>query len=166
MRQPYVVARDGRRFACRPIGALVFVVDDHGRTLLLCDPRAPGAWCVPGGAIEHGETVLAGAWREAKEELGGEIALRPIGVVHTHSFTYEPELPLLVSVSYLFAFEGGTIEPGSDLAGARFRWCTLTELEDEANRISVPKGQRWLFRRAVELHRLYRNAQVGLEKSG
>lgn len=38
--------------------------------LLRNDPKHPGAWGLPGGKIESGETLLGGMERECTEELG------------------------------------------------------------------------------------------------
>lgn len=45
---------------------------DTGRYLYLLrnDPKHPGAWGLPGGKIESGETLLGGMERECTEELG------------------------------------------------------------------------------------------------
>jgi 8-oxo-dGTP diphosphatase len=38
--------------------------------LMRSDPKHPGAWGLPGGRAEPGETLLAAMHRECKEELG------------------------------------------------------------------------------------------------
>lgn len=38
--------------------------------LLRNDPKHPGAWGLPGGKVEDGETLLGGMERECTEELG------------------------------------------------------------------------------------------------
>lgn len=38
--------------------------------LLRNDPKHPGAWALPGGKVEPGETLLGGMERECTEELG------------------------------------------------------------------------------------------------
>lgn len=54
--------------------AAVVVYDDRGRVLLTRDADWDG-WVFPGGMIEHGERLLAGARREAREETGLEPAI-------------------------------------------------------------------------------------------
>ena len=62
---------------CLEIGALKavgvwFRSQDTGRYLYLLrsDPKHPGAWGLPGGKVETGETLLGGMERECVEELG------------------------------------------------------------------------------------------------
>lgn len=49
-----------------------FLSRSTGRYLYLLrnDPKHPGAWGLPGGKIEAGETLLGGMERECIEELG------------------------------------------------------------------------------------------------
>lgn len=49
-----------------------FRSSNTGRYLYLLrnDPKHPGAWGLPGGKIEDGETLLGGMERECTEELG------------------------------------------------------------------------------------------------
>lgn len=49
-------------FLCRSTGRYLY--------LLRNDPKHPGAWGLPGGKIEVGETLLGGMERECVEELG------------------------------------------------------------------------------------------------
>jgi len=55
------------------VGAIVF--DSRGRVLLICRGQPPkvGAWSVPGGRLEPGESLAACCVREVLEETGIEI---------------------------------------------------------------------------------------------
>ena len=54
------------------IGVGVIVTDPAGRVLLghRTKPTEPATWCLPGGAVEAGETFEAAAARELAEETG------------------------------------------------------------------------------------------------
>jgi 8-oxo-dGTP diphosphatase len=57
-------------------GLLVVNQDDDGVTRVLLQHRSAEVqhgltWGIPGGALEHDETPLRGAFREAREELSG-----------------------------------------------------------------------------------------------
>jgi ADP-ribose pyrophosphatase YjhB (NUDIX family) len=56
----------------RPELCVGAVVVDDGRLLLVRRGRPPGAgrWSVPGGRVEHGETVCEAVVREVAEETG------------------------------------------------------------------------------------------------
>ncbi|HEX3953398.1 MAG TPA: NUDIX hydrolase [Stellaceae bacterium] len=64
--------RAARRYPDRPIVAVLAVVMRDDRALLVQRAQQPnaGRWGFPGGVLELGETVFAGAMRELKEETG------------------------------------------------------------------------------------------------
>jgi ADP-ribose pyrophosphatase YjhB (NUDIX family) len=165
--QPFISNQSGtRRFACSPVALQAIVVSPEETTLLLASPtrRPDGAWQVASGALEAGETILEGVWREAREELGPEIRLRPLGAVHVHTFHYDEQVPYMIAIYYLFAYEGGPVQPGDDMHGSQFRWWSLAELEDEqANIFIPPPRQRWILRRAIELYRTWHTQTVELQ---
>ncbi|MGC4000440.1 MAG: RNA pyrophosphohydrolase [Anaeromyxobacter sp.] len=53
----------------RPSAGLL-VTDGAGRVLALERRKVPGAWQLPQGGIDPGESAEAGAWRELQEETG------------------------------------------------------------------------------------------------
>lgn len=71
-----------RRDRVQAVGAVVH--DDRGRLLLVLRGREPaaGAWSIPGGKVEPGETRAAAVRREVLEETGLLVTvLEPVGVV-------------------------------------------------------------------------------------
>lgn len=70
---------------------------DDGMYLLVQEkqPKVYGLWNLPSGHVEKGETIEAGAAREAKEETGYEVVIQDeVGIYHEtvespirHAFT-------------------------------------------------------------------------------
>jgi 8-oxo-dGTP diphosphatase len=163
MKQPTITDSTGqRKFSCFPAGVGAFILDQQERILVLSPPSSPGSWEIVSGAVEAGETLLEGVLREIREELGEGIRVRPLGVLHAYTFPYDERAQYLVSVMWLFEYEGGEITPGDDMAGAVVRWVTAEEVERGELSIEVPTDLPWLFGRAVSLYRLLRD-QPGVE---
>ncbi len=92
----YIESEARRRFCCESCGAIHYenprvvssvIVEHGGRTLLqqrAMDPRR-GYWTFPGGFLEVGETPEEGALREAKEEVGLEVALTGLQGVYART---------------------------------------------------------------------------------
>lgn len=64
----------------RPLLGAVFAVWKDGRVLLAQRDNLPfeGAWSLPGGTVEAGETIEQAALRELEEETG--VVAKPIGL--------------------------------------------------------------------------------------
>ena len=155
--QPHVITENGkRRFACFPAAVLVYIIDDQERFLMLSNPKRR-RWEVVNGALEAGETLLEGALREAAEEAGPQVRLRPLGVVHINNFHYDRNARFMFSVGYLAAYQGGQVEPGDDMRGSQYRWFSLDELQEIGDQILVPVDSSWQLKRALELYRLWIN---------
>jgi 8-oxo-dGTP pyrophosphatase MutT (NUDIX family) len=58
------------------LGVKALVLDQEGRVLLVKHTYQPG-WHLPGGRVEKGESALAGAQRELREETGLDCTDRP-----------------------------------------------------------------------------------------
>ena len=77
------------------LGAIVAIIE-NGK-VLLTQREDFEVWCLPGGAVEDGETVAEAAIREAREETGVEVELTslvgvysrlsPFGDIHGMLFT-------------------------------------------------------------------------------
>jgi ADP-ribose pyrophosphatase YjhB (NUDIX family) len=99
------------------------VLVHEGRVLLIRRGKEPlrGRWVVPGGTVEHGETLHDALVREVREETGltvrpGEVVLvfdrilREAGEVVYH----------YVIVDYLCEYVSGTPQAGSDAEAVAF----------------------------------------------
>ena len=103
------------------------MIANRGRLLVLCRAPGmtyrPGAWDLPGGHLQLGETAEACLLREIKEETGLEVAVeRLLGV---HSMVSEPYLQALYACR-LKLYQPVILRPDEHTA---HRWATIEELE-------------------------------------
>lgn len=104
----------------RTISAASAVISDGaGRVLLIQRGTEPdlGAWSVPGGKLEPGETFETAAAREALEETGLQVAIGEM--------LWQVEVPAGVDATYRIrdfsaTVIGGALHPGDDAADARW----------------------------------------------
>ncbi|EGM68861.1 NUDIX hydrolase [Shewanella sp. HN-41] len=61
------------------------IINDVGQVLLLKANYGNGAWGLPGGALEPGETIHEALLRECREELGQEVKVHYLSGVYYHS---------------------------------------------------------------------------------
>jgi 8-oxo-dGTP pyrophosphatase MutT (NUDIX family) len=160
---PTMNSVNGRTFACFPAAVLAFIINEQEQFLMLdATPRRNG-WEVVSGALEANETVLAGVLREVREELGEEIRVRPLGSLHISTFRYDDNVPFMLSLNYLLAYEGGAVIPGDDMKNCPYGWFTLAELTSGQVPVSIPvPGMEWLLPRAVELYRSWRGQDAAM----
>jgi ADP-ribose pyrophosphatase YjhB (NUDIX family) len=156
VRQPIITDTSGREFACFPAAVLVFIVNEEEEILLLSPPNREGEWEIVKGALEAEETILEAALRETREEVGPDVRVRPLGTVHALTIHYDENVPAMVSLFFLLAYEGGQVCPGDDMAGSRFRWWSLEELAEKEAQVRVP-SEWWIIERALDLYRLWKN---------
>ena len=158
-------------FETHPAAVVVPIVNRCEELLLLESPRRPGWWEPVNGAVEKEETLLEAALREVREEVGPDLRVRPLGVVHASTFAYDAQVTHMISVTYLMAYVDGVPRPGDDMRGSRFQWATLDEIASQALRLVPPFDQAWLRHRTLELFRLWEPAtdaplQLGLPETG
>jgi len=80
------------------------------------DPEA-GAWCLPAGFMEYGETPERCAVRELREETG--IAARLTGLFGVYSGLDDPRARTVL-ILYTAERTGGRLKPGDDASDARY----------------------------------------------
>jgi 8-oxo-dGTP diphosphatase len=156
--QPFMTSiRGKRRFACSAVAVQAIIVNTDERLLLLSSPvkNRPGEWQVVSGGLEAAETVLDGTLREVKEEAGAQVQVRPLGVVHVQTFHYDVQVPYMIGIYYLLAYEGGKIEPGDDMRDSDYRWWSLEELA-ASQVLFHPSTHLWMLQRAVALYRYWK----------
>lgn len=153
-----IAASGGRLFETHPAAVVVPVVNRHEEILLFESPLRPGWWEPVNGAVDARETLLDAALREVREEVGPDLQVRPLGVVHASTFAYDAVVTHMISITYLMAYEDGAPRPGDDMHGSRVKWATIDEIESHGLRLVPPLDQEWLRRRTIDLFRLWEPA--------
>ena len=162
--QPKTSSETGdRQFSCFPAAVLAIILNDQEQTLMLTSKVRPDQWEVVSGALEANETVLDGVLREINEELGDDIQVQPVGVIHAQTFPYDRAIPDMISIVFVIHYKSGRVQPGDDMADSGHQWFDLSELITGNIDIIVPSGQFWLFKRAVETFRLWKDSPVDLQ---
>jgi len=156
--QPTITTGSGRVLPTYPAAVLAYVIDEQERILMLSSPNSNNGWEPPNGAMDADETPLQAAIRELAEEAGPDVRARPLGVCHAVGFAYDQGAPNMISLSFVFAYAGGAVEPGDDMRGSKVKWATVDEIESHTMRIIAPRDTPWVFRRAVECYRLWKDA--------
>ncbi len=81
------------------LSAHAVITDDESRVLLLRATYADLAWGLPGGALDHDETVPAALRRECLEELGLAVEILYLSGIYyhagprSHAFIFRCALP-------------------------------------------------------------------------
>ncbi len=112
---------DSRRYPSRPIvGVGAVVLMDDRRVVLVKRKFEPlaGQWSLPGGGLEVGESLEAGAAREVLEETGLIVHVGPVIEVFDRILVDEGgDVEYhFVLVDYLCRPAGGALAAGSDVA--------------------------------------------------
>ncbi len=102
-----------------PVPAAGVILTRPGEVLLVKRRYAPraGAWCVPAGFMEHGETPERCARRELREETG--LVVRLTGLFGVYAGLDDPRARTVL-ILYTGRRAGGRLVPGDDALDARF----------------------------------------------
>ena len=105
------------------VGVGGIVVDEQGRVLLIERGNEPmkGAWTIPGGLVELGESLEQATRREIAEETGLEVQI--LGLVELLDRIYKENEAVryhYVIADYLCRATGGTLRANDDAADARW----------------------------------------------
>jgi mutator protein MutT len=120
-----------REYPERPLVGVGAVIVEAGRVVLVrraAEPMA-GQWSIPGGLLELGETLRAGAAREALEETGLQVEAGEVLEVLDRIVPDASGKPRYhyVLIDFLCRCIGGELIAGGDAAEAR--WVRESELE-------------------------------------
>uniref|UniRef100_A0A7V4LC76 NUDIX domain-containing protein n=1 Tax=Desulfobacca acetoxidans TaxID=60893 RepID=A0A7V4LC76_9BACT len=126
------------------VGAVIF----RGEEVLLVrrgqEPQK-GAWSLPGGLVEVGESLTGALHREVLEETGLRVTILGLTAVLERIYR-DPEggVPYhYILVDFACDYAGGELTPASDITGARF--VSLAELDG----LELPEFTAQVIRRAV-----------------
>jgi len=110
------------------VGVGVLLVDAQGRVLLTLRNRAPeaGCWSIVGGKLDFLETLEECAVREAREEVGLEVAIRSLLCVTDHCLPQENQH--WVSPAYLAQILAGEAENCEPEKTVAVQWFSLDDL--------------------------------------
>ena len=109
-------------FPKRPVPAVGAIVFRDGAVLLVKRGAEPnrGRWSLPGGSLEIGETVEAGAVRETREETGVDV--QPLRVLDVRDFIERKDGEVrwhYVLIDVLCEYLRGDPFPATDAENAR-----------------------------------------------
>jgi 8-oxo-dGTP diphosphatase len=116
--------RNDRLYPSRPLVGVGAVVWDGQRVLLIRrdQPPAKGAWSVPGGLVELGESAEDAVRREVKEEAGIDVEVGPIlGLFEPVEFDDDGRIRYhFIVIDFLAHYRSGVLRSGDDAAAARW----------------------------------------------
>jgi ADP-ribose pyrophosphatase YjhB (NUDIX family) len=119
-----------REYPKRPIVGLGAVVISPQGLLLIKRGNRPrmGAWSLPGGAQDLGETINEGIIREVKEETGLDVeVLEIVDVVDLINRDLDGRIKYHYTlIDACVVVTGGTLKAGSDAMDAQ--WFSMTEI--------------------------------------
>lgn len=122
---------DVRRHPPRPIVSVggVVIRDDRVALVQRRHPPLQGAWSLPGGVVDVGETLESAVAREVYEETGLVVDVGPVVEVldRIHRDDHGRVEYHYVIIDYLCAWREGELASASDAAAAQ--WVTVADLD-------------------------------------
>lgn len=114
-----------RHYPSKPmVGVGAVILAEDGRVVLVKRRHEPlaGQWSLPGGMLELGESLEAGAAREVFEETGLVVTVGPVVEVFDRILLDDVGRVRyhFVLVDYVCEIRGGRLEAGSDVEAATF----------------------------------------------
>ena len=113
-----------RLYPDHPLAGVGAVIFKDEKVLLVRRGQEPakGAWTLPGGLVEVGETLSAAITREVAEETGLTVRLLGIAAVLERIFPDDAGKIAYhyVLIDFLCDYLAGELQPGSDITAARF----------------------------------------------
>lgn len=101
------------------------VCDSSGRVLMVQE-HGSGLWDLPGGGLEHGESIEAALRREFREELAAEITInskRPVVIPTWNTKFNDPVLMIIYNVTVVS-------EPRTTSEVSEYQYFNLKRLKD------------------------------------
>jgi len=112
------------RTAQLKFGASALILNDTGEHILLTRRTDNGRWCLPGGAMDPGESVEECCIREVWEETGLVVrVVRLLGVYSTpHRVTYyaDGHRWQIIAANFLAEITGGTLGVSDETTAVDF----------------------------------------------
>ena len=144
------IAQSNARGRAHDVTFMIQAAD--GRFVIVRKPQfPPGAWRIPSGGIDRGESFEQGTLREALEETGLAIALTGYPLVARSVFTHDGrELPW---TSHVVTAEvtGGVLAPRDRVEIDDARWAAMDELTGPIAHV-LRGSESPLFEYRADLH--------------
>ncbi len=128
------------------------LIDETGKVLVLTrsdtDPTRPGGLDFPGGEIEHGEDVLAGACREIFEETGVQLAPDTLQMIYTSTSDKETDNKVILRFLYLAKVsQNSPIKLSYE--HSNYEWMALERVLETFGSVSWATGLRFAVKNAL-----------------
>jgi len=112
------------------VGCSAAILDERGR-ILLTRRTDNGQWCLPGGALESGESAAEACEREVLEETGLRVRVKRLVGVYSHpdQLVVYPDgnKAFIIALHFTAEVIGG--EPGLSNETTDFGYFTIDEVE-------------------------------------